>query len=203
MPTIIVGDFNGHHTIWKSSTTVNRGKIISDIINHRDPSTLLSISWEVLPFLYGTDHYTIKICNNCTPLIPKHPTPMKWRLNKADCNKFSDKISQNVTTYPLTGDINIVVENFTEVIANAAEYTIDRTSTITKHNPVPWWSPSCGNAIRASCTLSTKRYRHQESTLHKQPKRQRNKIFLALVSHRNYWKWNSRYLCTQSYLRKG
>lgn len=189
-PRIIIGDFNGHNTIWGSNTINTKGRIIATVMEELslnllndgektrfnsytgessaldlslcDPVLSPSLSWEVLPYLYGSDHHPIKISNN-NYNADSVPTP-KWRLNKADWHFFANIIEiqvRHIKDITAKEDIDQALDNFTNIIIQAAEKSIGKTMHIKRHTPVPWWSKECKEAIKLSKQAYNKYKRHK------------------------------------------
>lgn len=186
-PRIIVGDFNGHHIIWGSKNTNSRGHTIANAVeqfnlnimnngeNTRfnsytgdysvldlsicDSTMTPSLTWEVLPFLYGSDHFPIKITNMEEIVYNTKPVE-KWKLKTANWNLYQNRVEEDLQNFQIDNDIDGTLEKFTNIIINAATASIGKTTHITKHIPVPWWNNECQNAIKQSKHAFNKYKRH-------------------------------------------
>lgn len=176
-PRIILGDFNSHNIIWGSDTTNPKGRILDSLmdkcnlialnngektrfnsfsgtssvldLSFCDPSLSTSFSFEVLPYLYGSDHFPIKLTSEQQPNSCTNPI-QKWNLKKADWPLFRSIVENEISQCQIHDNINKTVEVFTETLIKAAEKAIGKTSYIKNRNPVPWWSPECEKALKQS-----------------------------------------------------
>ena len=100
-PFMLLGDYNAHHGLWYSSGEDSRGKMIENVLmennliclNDQRPTyyrvhdqvatnidlsilssnVCLDYSWNVLPYLYGSDHYQIILENHSQQIVEKIP----------------------------------------------------------------------------------------------------------------------------------
>ena len=112
-PIILMGYFNGHHTLWGCEDVNNRGQQMEDLIlqnyllffndkNHTyfhsasgtftsidltlsSSSLFLDFSWKVGPYPCGNDHFPILLENDGPP---SRERVKRWKLAKANCYKF-------------------------------------------------------------------------------------------------------------------
>jgi hypothetical protein len=108
-PFIIMGDFNGHNSLWGSKTTTDKGKQLEDFLSQEglcifndgtdtylhtgngsysaidltvtDPSLLLDFSWKVHDDLCRSGHFPI-ILESLNYTIGERPT--RYNFDKAD-----------------------------------------------------------------------------------------------------------------------
>ena len=108
-PYILLGDFNGHNTLWRCSENNSRGTLIEDFITKNDiclmndksytyihpatgksssldlslchPSLYLDFEWNVNDDQHGSDHFPVVI-ESIISSEEDHNT--KWKLNKAE-----------------------------------------------------------------------------------------------------------------------
>ena len=106
---MLLGDFNAHHTLWGAANVNSKGKIIEDFITrqnlvylndksptyihpgHRTLSTLdlaichpllaLDFNCNVLPDLYGSDHYPVLLTSSISESNGKVPHWSEERLS--------------------------------------------------------------------------------------------------------------------------
>ena len=110
-PFILMGDFNGHHTLLGCEDVNNRGQQLEDLIlknylillndkSHTyfhsasgttsidltlcSPSLFLDFSWKVGPDPCGSDHFPILLENDGPPF----ERVQRWKLAKANWDKF-------------------------------------------------------------------------------------------------------------------
>ncbi|GBM62976.1 hypothetical protein AVEN_147232-1, partial [Araneus ventricosus] len=167
-PFILLGDFNGHSTLWSSGSTNSRGrqieKFISDnclcLLNNevktyfREPSRtfhsldLAICSPDILPLLnftvesdlYNSDHF---------PLIVSHADsggtthcPPRYLFQRADWTGFTQlaAITRSMVSTP---DITEGVQNIIDCLINAANKTIHKSSPRLRKFRRPWWNEAC------------------------------------------------------------
>jgi len=121
LPIVLLGDFNTHSNDWGCLRNDSKGKMISDLMLHRnlsllndgsvtylhsgsvsqsaidlsicDPSLYLDLSWKVHEDLCGSDHFPIIIYSDrAVPSV----TNRAWKLSKADWNIFSHKAASDL-----------------------------------------------------------------------------------------------------------
>ena len=170
-PYFILGDFNAHSPFWGCDARCPRGQILEDLLINFNigllntgtythctmpsgsmsaldlslcsPRLQISTSWTVDKFLYGSDHFPIWIRINEVP--GRGIRPPRWNFKRADWNRF-----ESLTREALGEPTSLPsVEEFTEVIVTCAEQCIPLTSSRPKRCPVPWWTDSCSEALRA------------------------------------------------------
>lgn len=140
-PFILLGDFNGHSTLWGSTKLDQRGKIIEELLddvndiillNHREPThfnpangmlsaidlTIQSSAladksdWEVLAELYDSDHFPIKI--SIADNCPKTTSEPRRNFKKANWQTFQSTITDklNSTVVPTLDSQNNIDQLF-------------------------------------------------------------------------------------------
>lgn len=179
-PRIVLGDFNSYNPIWGSDDIDNRGRLMEGLLDtcnfyllntgektrfnsHTgefsaidlsmcDATVALNLSWEVLPYLYGSDHLPIYIESDLDykNTDPRKETP-RWNLKKANWNIYRTFIDNNLEKIDRTyHDLDKSVEEFTQLITEAAEKSMNKIIVPRHHNPVPWWNTECEHAIADS-----------------------------------------------------
>ncbi|KAL4083864.1 hypothetical protein QTP88_029180 [Uroleucon formosanum] len=163
-PFLFLGDFNCRNQSWGSNHTDSRGKTFEKFLEN-DQITLLNsgeytrhnsahnsfsaidltisnsafapkTEWKVLTEYSTSDHWpiAIKILNE----LPKiHPLP-RWRLKNPNWNLYTTNQIQ----------INLIIEQFCNIILDTANKTIGRTNSQLKRKSVPWWNKDCNDAIK-------------------------------------------------------
>lgn len=174
--TIIVGDFNAHHTIWGCHDTNRRGQTMENFINQNNltflntgtptfyknntiPSAIdltistnniaQKINWYVHNSNLGSDHHPIVITYNEKPLYENSFVP-KWKFTKANWEKFAELCRSNLTpiTFAQTGDSNIDIPNFQSQLIENAQKSIPKTKEPKKHKkPLPYWNDNIKTAL--------------------------------------------------------
>ncbi|PJE78783.1 hypothetical protein CI610_02271 [invertebrate metagenome] len=150
-PYIILGDFNGHNSLWGSPNTDERGRRIEEFIDknnlclfnnntptylhpatgsrtHIDlslchPSILLDYDWRVNDDLCGSDHFPIFLKNIGNPL--DKPLP-RWNVHKADWGQFQHLCNEELTVEKFT-NLDDPIKTFNETITSIATKTIPKS----------------------------------------------------------------------------
>src|SRR6266576_1187985 len=168
---IITGDFNAHCPIWGSTSTNNRGNILSKLLiaqnihllNNGSPTqfhlsngtcSAIDLSfcsstiahrflWQPETDLYFSDHFPLKITILGQQKMSYQKFP-KWIVEKANWSKF-----QNELVFPqnYSGNIDSDVESLTNTILQAAINSIPKSSPWIASKQVPWWCPEIKEAI--------------------------------------------------------
>ena len=178
-PVILMGDFNAHSVIWGSSTTDRKGIKIEEllashdlsILNNGDHTRLDSTSgktsaidltivsnrlvskfqWSVNADTAGSDHFPIRLTSSMHS--PKLTAQRRWKYGDADWQSFERIIEQSTP-----GDREVSLNEFEDIVRNAAEQSIPRTSGKLGRKAVPWWNNEVATAINSEkkTTTSTK-----------------------------------------------
>ncbi|GBO43777.1 putative RNA-directed DNA polymerase from transposon X-element, partial [Araneus ventricosus] len=167
-PFLLLGDFNGHSTLWGSGSTNSRGRQIEQFISdnclcllnneektyfHEPSRTFHSLdlaicSPDILPLLnftvesdlYNSDHF---------PLIVSHADsggathcPPRYLYQRADWTGFTQlaAITRSMVSTP---DITDAVQNIIDCLINAANMTIPKSSPRLRKFRRPWWNEAC------------------------------------------------------------
>lgn len=195
-PRIIVGDFNAHNPSWGSKESNRKGRVVETTMNDLninilndgsntrfnsfsgefsaidisfcEPTLSLSLEWEVLPQLYGSDHFPILIRNETVDKMTQRSTPMKWKIDSANWTLFSANVEERVeelynTHTPHKENMEEVLNKFSEVIIKAAEQHIGKTKQLNHRNPVPWWNDDCQQSLQQAHAAFNK-YKKQKTT---------------------------------------
>ena len=150
LPSILAGDFNAHHTLWCRSTNAP-GRTLLNQIEDSNSYTIMN-NPEFYTTIYDTtidltivhssiaaksewtlydnlisDHYPILLTIQTKEIAPVNvPTP-RWCLQKADWEAFKTKLTQLCTTTRIDGTIEEQANGLTEILTEAAEYSIPKT----------------------------------------------------------------------------
>lgn len=172
-PILFLGDLNGHSPMWGSTDLNARGKIIERFIDLSNtlllntgeatflsstfgtyssldlticsPSLYNNIEWTVLPELYGSDHFPIRIkLHNTNHNITKKP---RWIIEKADWPLFTS-LAQPPAEHPSELSVEAGCHLITNTILQAAKSAIPKTKGTTKRPSVPWFNDQCKIAIQ-------------------------------------------------------
>jgi len=170
-PFLILGDFNARSQSWGDTITNPRGTTVEDILMTENlcilnsgspthfhlqtatsscidlalcsPDVLPEFDWDVKEELFNSDHYPVIV----TETNGMNPTKDgRYILKKADWRMFTALTS--VHDHDDDQSIDDCVQAFTELIQNAAQLAIPRSSGECKGRPVPWWNDECKETRR-------------------------------------------------------
>ena len=144
-PFILMGYFNGHHTLWGCEEVNNRGKQLENVILKNDliifneksstyfhpangtftsidltlcsQSLYLDFSWRVGPNPCGSDHFPIILDNGG---LPSHERVQRWKLSKANWEHFRHLCSTRLHQSAIT-DADDHMPLFTSISKDIAE----------------------------------------------------------------------------------
>lgn len=110
--------------------------------------------WAISNELHGSDHFPIFInlqkTSSTAPDIPLH---RKWIFHKADWEKYKEIILHKInflnSSNSLKLPLNQKVEDFTNIILDAANSSIPKSSGIPRKRLVPWWNHECQRSLTA------------------------------------------------------
>ncbi|XP_055947029.1 uncharacterized protein LOC129980674 [Argiope bruennichi] len=150
--SIIIGDLNAKHTAWGCSSDNDRGIDVLQMMDQNEfiilndgshthssfsynTSKALDIamtsaelvpqcSWSVLDNI-GSNHLPILIELNKKQKI-FHSKENFWNFNKANWDSFSDSVDKEISTVPMTGNLNNDWNNFKNIIPKYAKACIPR-----------------------------------------------------------------------------
>ncbi len=182
-PYILTGDFNGHNTIWGSTSTDPRGAILEDFIDSNNliilntgsptrfdaysgsftsidlsicsPSLATHLQWSISEDLHSSDHFP-QIIHIQSPTNNYSQFSQKWCLSRADWNHFSQTVDLS-DVYNCTS-ANSMVDILTTSIITAALSNIPLSSPSSqrKCRAAPWWNNCCEKAIKRKRQLLRK-----------------------------------------------
>ena len=189
-PFLILGDMNALSSLWSNDPNIvtnSRGQIFQELLleenisllNDNNPThyhiqtntlsvidlsicssdCLLDFDYSVCPYLHGSDHYPVCINLKNVPIVTNKPE--RFNTRKADWSSFSDltKTDANGDNFPSTAEL---VDFIVEVLINAANQSIPKTSTKIKKPPVPWYNNEIATAQQAR-NRAERALRHQYS----------------------------------------
>ncbi|XP_065089027.1 uncharacterized protein LOC135710390 [Ochlerotatus camptorhynchus] len=168
-PRILVGDLNGHHPSWGCPRSDPRGVTLVDIFEKEDMSILsdgvptysngrhtsaIDVSavsrcfagktqWSANTDLYGFDHYPIKV-QLSTAIFPMTTRRPRWRYEQADWDSYGEAFQSLL----LQRNPNSI-EDFSEVVYEAATATIPKTSSVPGRKALRWWNEDTRKAVKA------------------------------------------------------
>ena len=149
-PFILMGDFNGHHTLWGCEDVNNRGQQLEDLILKNDlilfndksrtyfhsasgtftsidltlcsPSLFLDFSWKVGHDPCGSDHFPILLENDGPPCLER---VQRWKLAKANWDEFQHLCSTRLHQSAIA-DADDPMSLFTSILKDIAEEAMQK-----------------------------------------------------------------------------
>lgn len=189
-PIILSGDLNAKHILWGNNTNDQRGIMIEtlllqasmSVLNSAKPThlnvatgatsaidlTIVSsaiateLSWDVCEDLHGSDHWPVIIQEINVSTDEREP---RYIHKKADWNMFKDLTDLvDRQTDKMLDELSIdeLITKFNEIIIQAADLSIPKTSGIQKPKTVPWWNDGCALA-RSERKNALRRYQRTRS----------------------------------------
>ena len=173
-PFMLLGDFNGHHTMWGCRDINPRGRIIEAFLSEEnlcifnddtttylhpasgsatdidlslcDPDLYLDYTWRVNEDLCSSDHYPIFIDSNNSIVEER---VQHWRLHRADWEAFKQSCGESLTISQFENEegVDDPIALFTAKLHNIADKNIPKTSTVPKKLDKPWFDEGCQKAI--------------------------------------------------------
>ncbi|GFV17745.1 putative RNA-directed DNA polymerase from transposon X-element [Trichonephila clavipes] len=172
-PFIILGDFNGHSTLWGSAKTNPRGRqieqVISDLclclLNHEEPtffheptrsfhtldlaicspSLLPHLNLSVEKDLYNSDHFPVILSHDSDTDGKTFPPTYSYR--RADWALFT-QLAVITDTMVKVESVDTCVQKVTNVLITAAELSIPKSSSHSFQHYKLWWNTDCQTAYK-------------------------------------------------------
>ncbi|GFU11822.1 putative RNA-directed DNA polymerase from transposon X-element [Trichonephila clavipes] len=172
-PFVILGDFNGHSTLWDSAKTNPRGRqieqVLSDhclcLLNHEEPTyfheptrsfhtiDLAICSPSLLPHLnlsvennlYNSDHFPVILSHDSDPAGKTFPPTYSYR--RADW-ALSTQLAVITDAMVKAESIDTTVQEVTNVLIAAADLSIPKSSSHSFKHYKPWWNADCQTAYK-------------------------------------------------------
>ncbi|GBL94579.1 putative RNA-directed DNA polymerase from transposon X-element [Araneus ventricosus] len=173
-PFILIGDFNGHRTLWGNNDTNSRGRQIEQLISDHclcllnkdqttyfhepsrtfhsldlaicSPSLYPLLSFDVGSDLCGSDHFPL-LLSYAENSVCVTERPRSYIFQRADWSKFSE-LAEITDTMVQTASINDAVQIVTESILRAADASIPKSSSRPRRLRRPWWNDACRDAYK-------------------------------------------------------
>ena len=140
------GDYTRHNAAHNSFSAIDLTITNSSF----SPKT----EWNVLNEYSSSDHWPISI--KILEQLPPTPSLDRWNLKNPNWELYRDIISQDLIDHPINlrntsnqTEINSMIDNFSNIILNAAKLTIGKINVTKQKKIVPWWNMECNSAIRA------------------------------------------------------
>ncbi|GBN04963.1 putative RNA-directed DNA polymerase from transposon X-element [Araneus ventricosus] len=172
-PFILLGDFNGHSTLWGSDVTNSRGRQIERLISnncvcllnndektyfHEPTRTFHSLDLAICsPTLLPLLHFTVgsDLCNvDHFPIIVSYADssgaiqyPPRYLFQWTDWGNFM-QLADITESMVNTADITEAVQNVVNFLMNAANTTIPKCSPRLRKFRRPWWNEACRDSRR-------------------------------------------------------
>ncbi|GFU09437.1 putative RNA-directed DNA polymerase from transposon X-element [Trichonephila clavipes] len=172
-PFVILGDFNGHSTLWGSVKTNPRGRqieqVLSDhclcLLNHEEPtyfheptrsfhtldlaicspSLLPNLNFSVEKDLYNSDHFPIILSHDYD--ASGKTFPPTYSYNRADWALFT-RLAVISDAMVKTESVDTAVQEVTNVLIAAADSSIPKKSSHSFQCYKPWWNTDCRTAYK-------------------------------------------------------
>ena len=140
-PFMLLGDFNGHHTMWGCRDINPRGRIIEDFLSEENLCIFNDYTTTYLHPASGSataDHYPIFIESNNSIVEER---VQHWRLHRADWEAFQQSCGENLTISQFENEegVDDHIALFTAKLHNIADKSIPKTSTVPKKLDKPWF----------------------------------------------------------------
>ncbi|XP_072389516.1 uncharacterized protein [Diabrotica undecimpunctata] len=181
-PRLIVGDINAHNYIWGSNKITPLGRRIEIMLDNFqlnllndgrnthfdistgkssaidlsicDPALSITLSWDVLSDLNDSDHFPIVITNSDS--IQYSCNVEKWNLKNANWQEYYNLVLNEINALheilQLNNNIDSQIQEFSNVLLNAAEKAVGKMNSKQLNLSVPWWNSECQEAIKLSNT---------------------------------------------------
>ena len=161
--TLILGDFNAHHSSWHATSTDTRGKNLADSISNSDfgiinwdtptrlpnnatpsspdvslasSSLITSTNWNTITTL-GSDHLPILIRLQTTVSVTPASHRTYVNLKKANWARFTQEIEDKLSNRPLPSDCQKDEKTLRAIILKAASHHIPTGRHKINTEPVP------------------------------------------------------------------
>ncbi|GFX13818.1 putative RNA-directed DNA polymerase from transposon X-element [Trichonephila clavipes] len=172
-PFIILGDFNGHSTLWGRTKTNPRGRqieqVLSDhglcLLNHEEPtyfhettrsfhtldlaicspSLLPHLNLSVEKDLYNSDHFPVILSHDSDPGGKTFPPTCSY--SRAEWALFTQLI-MITDAMVKTDSVDTAVQEVTNVLIAAADFSIPKSSGHSFQHYKPWWNADCQTAYK-------------------------------------------------------
>ncbi|GFW51840.1 putative RNA-directed DNA polymerase from transposon X-element [Trichonephila clavipes] len=172
-PFVILGDFNGHSTLWGSAKTNPRGRqieqVLSDhclcLLNHEEPtyfheptrsfhtldlaicspSLFPNFSLSIEKDLYNSDHFPVILSHDSD--TDRKTFPPTYTYRRADWALFT-QLAVITDAMVKTDSVDTAVQEVTNVLIAAADFSIPKSSNHSFQHYKPWWNADCQTAYK-------------------------------------------------------
>ena len=170
-PFLIVGDFNARSPIWGDCTENPQGRVIENLLSNSNmsilntgspthhhiqtntetcidlalcsPESLLNFTWTPTDDSFRSDHYPIYIDE-----VSDSPSNNNIRYNFNRANWTQYKTLTSNPRYNIEDNIDSLVQDFNNLITNAADISIRKSNSVNCKYPLPFWNSECENIVR-------------------------------------------------------
>ena len=111
-----------------------------------------SLEWKVLENTYDSDHFPILIKSTFNNK-PEQIFKARWKFKKANWQLYQREIENNIENLNNLSDvsnhnISTILENFQNLILEAASKSIPTTKNKIANKNLCWWNDECENAVK-------------------------------------------------------
>ena len=176
---ILCGDFNAHNTLWGGVKVDENGSTIEEFMDdnklvclndgrgtrfdayHGTESVLdlMIVSdqiagvsqWEVNGNSLGSDHYIIWVSVRNQNMCLEDNWFPRWKMREANWGLYNFKVSGKLMEIisDRSSDVDELNSKITNILCEAAEEVIGKSSGMRKRKMVPWWSDDCKEAVKS------------------------------------------------------
>ena len=211
-PAFMGCDINAQHILWHTSSNTAGRRIMRQlddldeyvVLNqNQEPTTTYGTAIDILVLHarlaarchwgvindFVSDHFAC-----CTTLFLKDVPPAqhlpRWRLYKADWPQFQKKVNLLMSNCNLDAELHELAENLTEVITQAADDHIPKTSPSRKKRMYWCYDPKVQTTKRA-LNRATRRFRKQKTDGNKQTMLEAAEIYATTCNTVKNTYWNT------------
>ena len=143
----------------------------------------------VLQQTCGSDHLPIIIKLSVSYNTTGSSGIPKWKLGKADWDKFKTLCSSKLKLNKDAESINEIASDFTKILQNICEETIPKTKPKCSKIKPPWWNQDCAVAIKKREKARKKylRTRTQQDKQHYNMLKTESKTTLKKKAQKECW----------------
>ena len=175
--TILVGDFNAHHSVFGSTTVNPRGRLLNQMIDQYNFAVLstgactytshngsespidLALSsrnlgtvsnWTVLRDQLGSDHFpTITTLDELA--VSEETSIPRWSFKRADWKNFKAQCQNELADEKIdinhTRDVDEIYAQFVSTLLDIANNNIPKSKPRPNQRNVPYWTDACQSAV--------------------------------------------------------
>ncbi|XP_072375795.1 uncharacterized protein [Diabrotica undecimpunctata] len=170
---------------------ISTGKSSAIDLSICDPALSGTLSWDVLSDLNDSDHFPIVITNPDS--IQYSYNVEKWNIKNANWQEYYNLVLNEMNALheilQSNNNIDSQIQEFSNVLLNAAEKAVGKMNSKQLNSSVPWWNSECQEAIKLSKTALNRfrKYNTLENKLEFKRLKARAR-FIIKRSKRESWK---------------